>query len=166
MNGDGYIRNIVKLYRTYKQLGDKAIAQVHSDGDLNVQLDPVDNSIAVIVKHVAGNLRSRFTEFLTTDGEKPNRDRDGEFETPTPPTRAQVQQWWDGGFAVAIGAIEILRDADLDRTVYIRGEAHTVVEALNRSVAHTAYHAGQIVYLARHFTGEGWTSLTIPKRKK
>jgi len=166
MNGDGYIRNIVKLYRTYKQLGDKAIAQVHADGDLNVQLDPVDNSIAVIVKHVAGNLRSRFTEFLTTDGEKPNRDRDSEFETATPPTRAQVQQWWDGGFAVAIGTIESLRDEDLDRTVYIRGEAHTVVEALNRSVAHTAYHAGQIVYLARHFTGEGWTSLTIPKRKK
>jgi hypothetical protein len=165
MNANNYIRNIVKLYRMYKQMGDKAIAQVHSDADLNVQLDPVDNSIAVIVKHVGGNLRSRFTEFLTTDGEKPTRDRDSEFETPAPPTRAQVQQWWDEGFAVALGAIESLTDADLDRTVYIRGEAHTVIEALNRSVTHTAYHAGQIVYLARHFTGENWTSLSIPKRK-
>lgn len=166
MNAEGYIRNIAKLYRTYKQLGDRAIAQVASDADLNRQLDSVDNSIAIVVKHVAGNLRSRFTDFLTSDGEKPTRDRDSEFVAPGGATRAQLQAWWDEGFATVLGAVEGLKPEDLDRTIFIRGEAHTVVEALNRSVTHTAYHAGQIVYLARHFAGEDrWTSLTIPKRR-
>ena len=115
------------------------------------------------MKHVSGNLRSRFRDFLTTDGEKPDRNRDGEFEMPDRVARAEILRWWRDGFAAALGAIEALAPDDLARTVQIRGEAFLVVEALNRSITHTAYHVGQIVYLARHFAGPSWTSLTIPK---
>lgn len=163
MNGENYLADVIKVYRNYKELGERAIAQVPSDAALNAQLAGVDNSIAVMVKHVWGNLRSRFTDFLTTDGEKPTRDRDAEFEVPQPATRAQVQAWWNEGFAVVLQALEALTPGDLDRTVHIRGQAHTVVEALNRSLTHTSYHIGQIVYVARHLAGDKWTSLTIPK---
>jgi len=160
---DAYLTDIIRTYKNYQALGEKAIAQVPDDAALNAQLDPDSNSIAVIVKHVYGNLRSRFTDFLTSDGEKPDRDRDREFEAPDAPGRAQILQWWSDAFAVVIGAIEALTPADLDRTVYIRGEAYAVVEAINRSVTHTAYHTGQLVYLARHLASGRWTSLSIPK---
>ncbi len=158
-----YLRDIARTYRNYQKLGDKAIAQVRSDADLHTQIDPESNSIAVIVKHVHGNLRSRFTDFLTTDGEKPDRDRDGEFEMTAPVSRDDILRWWAEGFGIALGAIEALTPEDLDRTVHIRGEAFQVVEALNRSVTHTAYHVGQIVYLARHLASGAWQSLSIPK---
>ncbi len=159
---DAYLKDVLRTYRNYEALGAKAIAQVPDDAALNRQIDPDSNSIAVIVKHVYGNLRSRFTDFLTTDGEKPDRNRDTEFEAEGV-SRDQVRRWWRDGFAVALGAIEALKPEDLDRTVYIRGEAFLVVEAVNRSVTHTAYHAGQIVYVARHVASGQWTSLTIPK---
>lgn len=157
-----YLRDVTRTYRNYKSLGEKALAQV-PDAHLHTELDANSNSVAVIVKHVAGNLRSRFADFLTADGEKPDRDRDGEFEMPGQASREEILRWWERGWATALSSIEALRPEDLERTVTIRREPFAVVEALNRSVTHTAYHVGQIVYLARHFAGAGWTTLSIPK---
>jgi len=157
-----YLTDVVRTFRNYKALGDSALAQT-PDAHLNTELDANSNSVAVIVKHVAGNLRSRFRDFLTTDGEKPDRNRDGEFEIPSQPSRDEILRWWEDGWAVALRSIQALTPADVERTVTIRGEAFQVVEALNRSAAHTAYHVGQMVYLARHFAGAGWTTLSIPK---
>ena len=159
-----HLADIVRTFRNYKTLGEKAIAQV-ADADLHRLLDPESNSIALIVKHVGGNLRSRFRDFLTTDGEKPDRQRDTEFEIGGTPSRDDVMRWWQDGWAVALGSIEALRPEDLERTVTIRNEPFLVVEALNRAAAHTAYHVGQIVFLAKHFAGASWTSLSIPKGK-
>ena len=159
-----YLLDIARTYRTYKSLGDRALAQV-ADADLHTLVDPEANSIAIIIKHVAGNLRSRFTDFLTADGEKPDRNRDSEFEMAAPASREQLVAWWDAGFATVLASIEALAPEDLDRTVYIRQEAFLALEALNRSVTHTAYHVGQIVYLAKHFAGPAFTSLTVPKGK-
>ena len=161
--GEAYLRSIRHVYRMYKDLGDKAIAQVSSDADLHVQIDPESNSIAVIVKHVAGNLRSRFRDFLTTDGEKPDRNRDAEFEMPDEASREEILRWWNDGWGVLLDTLQSLTAEDLERTVRIRREELLVVEALNRSVTHTAYHVGQIVYVARHLVGADWKSLSIPK---
>jgi hypothetical protein len=158
-----YLADTLRAFRMYKKLGDAAIAQVAADADLGRQIDPGSNSIAVIVKHIGGNLKSRFTDFLTTDGEKPDRDRDAEFEMAAPVSRAEILEWWESGFAVAIRAIESLEPSDLTRTVHIRREPFLVIEALNRLVTHLAYHVGQIVYVARHLSGERWTTLSIPK---
>jgi hypothetical protein len=157
-----HLADVVRTFRSYKALGDAALART-PDAHLHTELDPNSNSIAVIVKHVAGNLRSRYRDFLTTDGEKPDRDRDREFEMPDHAAREEIQRWWDEGWAVALGAVEALKPDDAGRTVTIRGEAFVVLEALNRSVTHTAYHVGQMVYLARHFAGPAWTSLSIPR---
>jgi hypothetical protein len=159
-----YLLDIARTYRNYKTLGERAIAQV-SDGDLHAQLDPDANSIAVLVKHVAGNLQSRFSDFLTTDGEKPTRNRDDEFEMRGVPSRDQIVQWWNSGWAVALATIDGLAPEDLDRTVYIRSEAFLVVEALDRLATHTSYHVGQIVLLAKHFAGPTWRTLSIPKNR-
>jgi hypothetical protein len=157
-----YLHDIARAFRNYKALGERAMAQV-SDENLHALVDPDANSIAIIVKHVGGNLRSRFTDFLTTDGEKPNRDRDDEFEMPVQASRTEVLDWWEGGWTAALEAIDALTPEDLDRTIRIRGEAFLVVEALSRSVTHTAYHVGQIVMIAKHFAGPHWASLSIPK---
>jgi uncharacterized damage-inducible protein DinB len=164
--GDAYLRNLVKTYRTYKEMAEKAIDQVRSEEDLNRELDENSNSIAIIVKHMSGNLRSRFRDFLTSDGEKPDRNRDTEFESDKPATRAQLLRWWNDAWQIAMGSIEALSAADLERTVRIRGEELLVVEALNRSVTHAAYHVGQIVYLARHFASSDWKTLSIPKARR
>jgi uncharacterized protein DUF1572 len=156
------LNDIRRLFRMYRALGDRALAQT-PDAQLNTSLDPGSNSIAVIVKHVGGNLRSRFRDFLTSDGEKPDRNRDSEFAQPAPATRDDVMRWWSEGWAMLDSALDALGPADLDRTVYIRSEPFLVIEALNRSVTHTAYHVGQVVYLARHFAGPAWQSLSIPK---
>ena len=161
--GAVYLKDVLRMYRNYKALGEGAFAQVRSDADLQTLIDPDANSIAVIVKHVAGNLRSRFRDFLTADGEKPDRDRDGEFEVSETVSRHEIMTWWNEGWAVAMEALESLTPADLDRTIYIRGEAFLVVEALNRSITHTAYHVGQIITLARHVLGSQWRTLSIPK---
>ena len=160
---EAYLKDIVRTYRTYQALGEKAIAQVADEAALHAQIDPDSNSIAVIVKHVHGNLRSRFTDFLTTDGEKPDRNRDDEFEMPDRASRDTLLRWWAQGFGIALASIEAMTPADLERTVTIRSEAFVAVEAINRSIAHTAYHAGQIVYVARHLASGHWKSLTIPK---
>ena len=161
-----YLRSVVKDFRLYKSLGERAMAQVPSDVDFEVRLDPESNSIAIIVQHISGNFRSRYRDFLTTDGEKADRDRDGEFERRRPMTRDNVLQVWDDGWAVALATLDALTPLDLDRTITIRGEPMLVVEALNRSVTHTAYHVGQIVYLAKHFASDHWTTLSMPKRKR
>jgi len=163
VNNDAYLKDVIRGFQMYKKLGDEAIAQVPTDVDFDRMLDPDSNSIAVIVQHLAGNFRSRYRDFLTTDGEKPDRNRDGEFEMRGRATRDGVLRDWNDGWAVAMAALRALTPADLDKTVTIRGEAFLVVEALHRSVTHTAYHVGQIVYLARHFASPNWRSLSIPK---
>jgi hypothetical protein len=135
------------------------------DEALSVTLDAESNSIAIIVKHMAGNMRSRWRDFLTTDGEKPDRNRDTEFETP-PKTRAELMEMWEGGWKYVFDALEALTDADLTRTVTIRSEPHSVMQAINRQVAHYAHHVGQIVLLAKHFAtnaGKKWESLSVPR---
>jgi len=157
-----YLKDVIRQFRMFKGYVDKALPRI-PDEHLHTQLDANSNSIAIIVKHVGGNLRSRYRDFLTSDGEKPDRDRDREFETTAQESRADILKWWDDGWFIAMASLEALGPEDLDRTVHIRGEAFLVIEALNRSLAHTASHVGQIVYLARHFAGDTWTSLTIPK---
>jgi hypothetical protein len=162
--GAVYLREALRALRQYKDLGERALGQVPPDGIAHT-LDPEANSIAVLVKHMAGNMRSRFTDFLTTDGEKPDRRRDAEFEVPPSVTPEQARAWWDDGWRAAFSAIEALTPGDLQRTVTIRGERFTVLEALNRALAHYAYHVGQIVLLAKHVRGERWETLSVPKRR-
>jgi hypothetical protein len=156
-----YIADSVGLFRYYKKLADGAMAQV-SDDQLYGALDGEMNSIAVIVKHMAGNMRSRWTDFLTSDGEKPDRNRDSEFVEP-PAGRDALMSLWEEGWSCLFTALEPLGDADLTRTVTIRGEAHSVMQAINRQVAHYSYHCGQIVFLAKHFLGDRWRSLSVPR---
>ena len=157
-----FVSAIINAFEANKRLADRAVAQVPDDR-LQIALDANTNSIAAIMKHIAGNLLSRWTDFLTTDGEKTDRNRDSEFEAP-PQTHAQVLELWEQGWQCLFTAIEPLTDADLARTVFIRGEAHSVTQAINRQVAHYQYHIGQIVLLARHFAGDRWQSLTIPRK--
>ena len=157
------LRDLVTMFRMYKALGEKAMAQIPTDAAFGSMLDPDSNSVAIIVQHIAGNLRSRYRDFLTSDGEKPDRNRDGEFEVHEPVTRDGVLSMWNEGWAVALASLDALTPADLEKTITIRGEPFLVIEALNRSVTHTAYHVGQIVYLARHLAAPNWTSLSIPK---
>jgi hypothetical protein len=158
-----YLQDSMALLRQYKKMGDAAMAQV-SDQQLFVLLGSESNSIALIVKHMAGNMRSRWTDFLTTDGEKPDRNRDSEFADP-PSTREKLMQVWEQGWACVFGALEPLTDADLGRTVYIRGEAHSVMQAINRQMTHYAGHCGQIVLLAKHYRQDQWKSLSVPKKR-
>jgi len=150
--------------RKLKELADNALAQVKQD-DLFAVLDPEANSIAVLMKHMAGNMRSRWTDFLTTDGEKPDRERDQEFIIDGGNTHAQVLATWADGWARLFAAISALTPDDLGKTVQIRGQAHTVVEAINRQLIHYAEHVGQIVLLAKHYAGPTWKSLSIPRGK-
>ncbi len=156
-----YIEDSLALFRHYKKLTEGAFAQV-TDEQLFRALDGEMNSIALMVKHMGGNMRSRWTDFLTTDGEKPDRNRDSEFEEP-PASREAVLSLWERGWECVFRALEPLTDADLARSVMIRGEAHSVMQAINRQIAHYSYHCGQIVFLAKHFRGGAWRSLSIPK---
>jgi len=158
-----YIADALSLFRYYKRLAERAMEQV-SDHQLFELLDPEANSIAVIVKHMTGNMRSRWTDFLTTDGEKPNRNRDSEFVDP-PSTRQALLSEWDDGWNRLFSAIEPLTDADLARTITIRGEAHSVMQAINRQLAHYPHHVGQIVLLAKHFACDRWQSLSVPRNQ-
>ena len=135
-----------------------------TDEQLYAVLDAESNSIAVIVKHMTGNMRSRWTDFLTTDGEKPDRNRDGEFVEP-PATRAALMAEWEAGWDCVFRALEPLSDADLTRTITIRGEAHSVMQAINRQLAHYAQHTGQIILLAKHFASDHWQSLSVPRNQ-
>ncbi len=158
-----YLEDSLTLFRYYKKLAEDAMAQV-ADDELTTVLDSEANSIALIVKHMAGNMRSRWRDFLTTDGEKPDRNRDSEFVEP-PATREQLRAVWEEGWTVVFGALEPLSEADLGRTVLIRNEPHSVMQAINRQIAHYAYHVGQIVVLAKHLRGEQWRTLSVPKNK-
>jgi uncharacterized damage-inducible protein DinB len=158
-----YVEDSVSLFYYYKKLAEGAMAQV-SDEQLFATLDDEMNSIAIIVKHMAGNMRSRWTDFLTCDGEKPDRNRDSEFIEP-PATRQDLLRLWNEGWERVVQALQPLSDADLQRTVSIRGEPHSVMQAINRQIAHYSYHAGQIVFLAKHFRGSDWKSLTVPRNK-
>lgn len=157
-----YLQDSLSLFRYYKGLSERAMAQVSED-DLFTALDQENNSIAIIVKHMAGNMLSRWTDFLTSDGEKPTRNRDSEFVDP-PATREALLELWNESWDVLFQALEPLHDADLERTVKIRGEAHSVMQAMNRQLTHYAYHSGQIVLLAKHFSHNEWQSLTIPRK--
>jgi hypothetical protein len=156
-----YIHDSISLFRQYKNLAERAIAQV-SDEHLTAVLDNEMNSIALIVKHMAGNMRSRWTDFLTSDGEKPDRNRDAEFADP-PCTRESLLALWEEGWHYVFTALESVSEEDLERTVTIRGEAHSVMQAINRQVAHYSYHCGQIVLLAKHFRHGEWQSLSVPR---
>ena len=158
-----YLKDSVDLFHYYKRLGDRAIEQA-PDEALFATLDPESNSIAIIVKHMTGNMHSRWTDFLTADGEKPDRNRDAEFEAP-PETRAEMMALWESNWKLVFDALATLVETDLSRTVRIRGEAHSVMQAINRQIGHYAYHVGQIVYLAKHFAGSKWNSLTVPRHK-
>ncbi|MBI2220552.1 MAG: DUF1572 family protein [Acidobacteria bacterium] len=157
-----YLRDLPEQFEKLKSLADKAVARV-SDEEFFREIDQASNSLAVILQHVGGNLRSRWRDFLTTDGEKPDRDRDGEF-VASDRTRQEVLEVWEAGWRVLLDELRALAPADLARDVFIRGERHSVVRAANRSFQHTAYHVGQIVFLARHFRAGDWQSLSIPKR--
>src|SRR5580704_1475162 len=161
-----YVKDSTDLFRHYKRLGERAMAQCPDEG-LFVMLDAESNSIAIIVKHMAGNMRSRWRDFLTSDGEKPDRNRDTEFEAP-PKTRADLMGMWEGGWKYLFDALEPLTDADMTRTVMIRTEPHSVMQAINRQVAHYAHHVGQILFAAKHFatakTGK-WDSLSVPRQQ-
>ena len=158
-----YLADSIALFRQYKKLAERAIEQV-TDEQLLIVLDPEMNSIAQTVKHMTGNMRSRWTDFLNSDGEKPDRNRDSEFVDP-PATRESLLALWEEGWRLVFQALEPLTDTDLDRKVFIRGEAHSVMQAINRQIAHYAYHCGQIVLLAKHFRSQDWKSLTIPRDK-
>jgi hypothetical protein len=159
-----YIKDSIDLFRYYKNLAERAMAQC-PDAALFTILDAESNSIAVIVKHMSGNMRSRWSDFLTSDGEKPDRNRDTEFEEP-PKTRAELLQLWERGWKYVFDALQPLTDADAARTVTIRNEPHSVMQAINRQVAHYSHHIGQILFLAKHltFTSTGkWQSLSVPR---
>jgi|SRR5579872_391006 len=160
--GAAYLADAKGCFRGYKALGERAFAQLRP-GDWFSLIDPESNSIATIVKHMSGNMRSRWTGFLTSDGEKPDRNRDQEFILSSETTPEQVRTWWDSGWACVFQAMEELTPENLLRTVSIRGEKYTVLFAINRQIQHYAYHVGQIVFLAKHFLGAEWKSLSIPK---
>jgi hypothetical protein len=158
-----YVDDAIGVLRYYKKLAERAMEQV-TDEQLFAVLDHEANSIAIVVKHMIGNMRSRWTDFLTTDGEKPNRNRDAEFIDP-PSTRMALLEEWEYGWALVFEALESLTEADLVRRVTIRGEVHSAMQAINRQLAHYPYHVGQIVLLAKHFACDRWQSLSVPRNK-
>jgi len=159
-----YLKDSLAAFRAYKKLTEKALAQV-KDEEFFATLDEEANSIAVVMKHMAGNMFSRWTDFLTTDGEKPDRNRDMEFVIGAQTTRADVVAYWERGWQCVFDAVGPLTPEDFEKKVTIRGEEHTIVQAINRQLMHYAYHIGQIVFLAKHFRSSEWKSLSIPRNK-
>lgn len=157
-----YLSDMLRQFRVQKGMAETAIAQL-DDARFFTAIDPESNSVAVIVKHMAGNMRSRWTDFLTSDGEKANRQRDTEFEMSASSTRAEVMAWWEGGWRLVFAAIEPLGAGDLLRNVTIRGESMPVLQAIDRQALHYANHIGQIVFLAKHLAGPAWATLSIPR---
>ena len=162
--GQHYLEDALYTFRYYKKLAEGAFAQI-SDEDFIRTIDDESNSIAVNIKHLAGNMLSRWTDFLTTDGEKPERNRDMEFVMLPETTKKDMLAYWEKGWKITFAAIEALTPNDLMRTVKIRDQDHTVLQAIDRQMAHYAYHVGQIVYLAKHFKSTDWQSLSVPKNK-
>jgi hypothetical protein len=160
---DSYLKDSIALFKYYKGLGENAIAQCPDSGLLAL-LDSDANSIGTIVKHLSGNMISRWTDFLNSDGEKSTRNRDAEFEEP-PKNRAEILDLWDGGWKCLFSALDGLSDTDMTKTVTIRGEEHSVMQAINRQIAHYSDHVGQIILLAKHYAGPNWRTLSMPKKK-
>jgi Protein of unknown function (DUF1572) len=160
-----HLQDSIEVLRYYMKLAERAMEQCPDEG-LFATLDAESNSIAIVVKHMVGNMRSRWTDFLTTDGEKPNRMRDTEFEEPYQ-TREELLTQWEEGWKIVFDALTALTEADVTRVVTIRGEAHSVMQAINRQVAHYSYHIGQITFVAKHFAAVAgtWLGLTVPRRK-
>ncbi len=158
---EGYLADALRRLKRHRALVEEALAQV-SDADFFRTIDPESNSIAIIVKHLAGNMRSRFTDFLTTDGDKPDRARDGEFVVAAE-SRDELMRFWESGWTAAFAALEPLAPEDLARTITINSQPHSVFGAVNRHLMHIAYHAGQIVYLAKHFAGPAWKTVSVPR---
>jgi Protein of unknown function (DUF1572) len=159
-----YLDDSLSSFRAYKKLAENAIAQV-TDEEFFVTLDAEANSIALIVKHITGNLRSRWTDFLTTDGEKPDRNRDMEFVMESGSSKEALLAYWESGWQTLFSALEPLQPTDFEKTVKIRGQEHSIVQAINRQLTHYSYHIGQIVFLAKHFRSAEWKSLSIPRNK-
>ena len=159
-----YLNDAIKTFRDYKKLAEGAFAQI-SDKDFFKTLDEESNSIAVNMKHMAGNMISRWTDFLTTDGEKPERNRDIEFVMLPGTSKDDILAYWEKGWKCVFEAVGPLQPEDLMRTIKIRGQDHTVIQAINRQLAHYAYHVGQIVFLAKHFKSSDWQSLSVPRNK-
>jgi hypothetical protein len=159
-----YLDEARRQLRGHKRMGEAAMTQLR-DEDFFVTIDPESNSVAILVKHLAGNMRSRFSDFLTTDGEKPDRHRDQEFELNAATTRGEVMRWWEEGWVRVFAALDPLKPEDTMRAVTIRGEPHTVLQAINRQIAHYAQHIGQIVFLAKHLRSSEWKTLSIPRGK-
>src|SRR6266850_886982 len=159
-----YLTDALQTFRDYKTLAERAFAKI-SDEDFFKTIDPESNSIAVNMKHLAGNMLSRWTDFLTSDGEKPERNRDLEFVMLPKTTKDDMIAYWEQGWKCVFDAIEPLKPEDLMRTITIRGQDHTVIQAINRQLAHYAYHVGQIVYLAKHFKSSEWQSLSVPRNR-
>lgn len=159
-----YLDDIRASFRAYKKLAEKALAQI-KDEEYFVTLDAESNSIAIIMKHMAGNMISRWTDFLTTDGEKPDRNRDLEFVIDSEATKESLLAYWERGWACLFEALESLQPEDFGRKVFIRGEEHTIVQAIDRQMTHYAYHIGQIVFLAKHYRSNEWKSLSVPKNR-
>lgn len=162
--GAEYLKEALRQFHGLKKLADRAMAQI-PEADFFRKLDAESNSIALIVKHLAGNMRSRWKDFLTSDGEKSDRNRDSEFEIEHGDTREDLQRRWNEGWNLTVSAIEPLSAEDLMKTVLIRGEPHSVLRAINRQISHYNYHVGQLVFLAKHFAGSGWKTLSIPRGK-
>lgn len=159
-----YLDDALESFRDYKALAEKAFAQLKDD-EFFLALDEEANSIGVIIKHMSGNMRSRWTDFLTSDGEKPDRNRDAEFALAQETSRDELMKQWAEGWNCVFDAVEPLQPDDLGKKVFIRGEAHSVVEAINRQLTHYAYHTGQIVFLAKHIRSVNWQSLSIPRKR-
>jgi hypothetical protein len=159
-----YLDEVRRQLRGHKRMAEAAMAQLE-DKDFFTLIDPEANSVAILVKHIAGNARSRFTDFLTSDGEKPDRFRDREFELSGQTTREEVMRWWEEGWSCVFSALDSLKPEDVTRIVTIRQEPHTVLQALNRALAHYAQHIGQIVFLAKHLRSKDWKTLSIPRGK-
>jgi len=159
-----YLEEIRRQLRGHKRMAESAMVQL-ADTDFFTTIDPESNSVAVLVKHIAGNARSRFTDFLMTDGEKPDRFRDQEFEMSASTTREEVMRWWEEGWSTVFSTLDSLKAEDVSRIVTIRQEPHTVMQALNRALAHYAQHIGQIVFLSKHLRSAQWQTLSIPRGK-
>jgi len=160
--GAAYLEDALRNFRGYKKLAEEALSQTSDEGIFRL-IDPDANSIAILIKHMAGNMRSRWTDFLTSDGEKPDRHRDREFEIDPGTTRADVMNWWEDGWRCVFEAVAPLRSDDLGKAVSIAGRKHTVMQAITRQLLHYAGHVNQIILLAKHFRGHEWKSLSIPK---
>ena len=159
-----YLEDVLSSFRAYKKLAEKALDQLQ-DEEFFAMLDDESNSVAVIMKHLAGNMLSRWTDFLHSDGEKPDRNRDLEFVIDPQTSRADLMAYWQRGWQCVFAALEPLRPEDFDKKVLIRGEEHTIIQAIDRQMTHYAYHVGQIVFLAKHFRATDWKSLSIPRNR-